>query len=136
MQIGSFGTPQRVTQTVALHPTAASSEADASKAAREFEGILLSSLLSQLQESFKIPGADEEAGDQETMRSMGLQALGVAWAESGGIGFARIIAGQLNRETTREDDARLKSAIDPADSAIRAIGSGVQVDPSFSIKGF
>lgn len=135
MQIGSLDASQDARQTVPSE-SAPHSNKDAAKAAREFEGILLSNLLSQLQESFKVPGADEEGSDQDTMSSMGLQALGVAWAKSGGIGFARILSSQLNRQQTGEDDGRLKSAVDSADTAIRTIGSAVQVDHSFSIKGF
>jgi Rod binding domain-containing protein len=82
----------------------------AEKAAREFEGVLLSSLLSQLQESMKVPGAEEEDSANGSMRDMALQALGATWADSGGIGLSRIVLQQLEKTGSTDDQNVLKSA--------------------------
>jgi Rod binding domain-containing protein len=61
------------------------------KAAREFEGILLSTLLEEVQKSSLDPSdAGQEAGS-ETLRSLGTQALAQALADRGGLGIARMI---------------------------------------------
>ena len=61
------------------------------KAAQEFEGILLSSWLEEVQKSSLDPSdAGQDAGS-ETMRSLGTQAVAQAWAQRGGLGIARMI---------------------------------------------
>jgi hypothetical protein len=63
----------------------------AAKAAREFEGVLLSNLLSQLQTTFQVPGTESEDPSGDSIRGIGLQELGEVWAKSGGIGLGRMI---------------------------------------------
>ncbi len=66
------------------------------KAAQEFEGFLLASLLRSLEESLSsVPGQDSEAGHDE-YRFMGTQALASAVAEAGGLGIADLIVRYLH----------------------------------------
>jgi Rod binding domain-containing protein len=61
------------------------------KAAQEFEGVLLSSWLEEVQKSSLDPSdAGQDAGS-ETLRSLGTQAVAQAWAQRGGLGIARMI---------------------------------------------
>jgi Rod binding domain-containing protein len=61
------------------------------KAAQEFEGILLSAWLEEVQKSPLDPSdAGQEAGS-ETLRSLGTQAVAQAWAQRGGLGIGRMI---------------------------------------------
>jgi Rod binding domain-containing protein len=61
------------------------------KAAQEFEGILLSTWLEEVQKSSLDPSdAGQEAGS-ETLRSLGTQAVAQALAQRGGLGIARMI---------------------------------------------
>jgi Rod binding domain-containing protein len=61
------------------------------KAAQEFEGVLLSSWLEEMQKSSLAPsGTGQEAG-AETLRSLGSQAVGLALAQRGGLGIAQMI---------------------------------------------
>ena len=65
------------------------------KAAREFEGLLLSSMLAPLERSFSaVPGSDGEAGAQD-YGFLGVQALADAVANAGGIGIGNLLVGQL-----------------------------------------
>jgi Rod binding domain-containing protein len=74
-----------------------------SKAAREFEGILLRSLLEPLQKSFsKISGESDPAG-QDDYQYMGTEALASALASSGGLGIADMITKQLTRASARTE---------------------------------
>jgi Rod binding domain-containing protein len=62
-----------------------------SKAAQDFEGVLLSSWLEEAQKSSLNPSdADLDSGS-ETIRSLGTQAVAQALAERGGLGIARMI---------------------------------------------
>jgi Rod binding domain-containing protein len=66
-----------------------------SKAALDFEAILLRSLLEPLQKSFsKISGEANTAG-QDEYQYMGTEALASALASSGGLGIASMITKQL-----------------------------------------
>jgi len=61
------------------------------KAAQEFEGVLLSTLLEEFQKSsLDTSGASLGAGS-ETLRSLGTQAVAQALAVRGGLGIARMI---------------------------------------------
>ena len=63
--------------------------------AREFEGMLLASLLQGFEETFSsIPGEDKDESLGQ-YRYMGTQALGAALASSGGIGVAELIQRRL-----------------------------------------
>jgi hypothetical protein len=61
------------------------------KAAQEFEGVLLSTWLEEMQKSsLGSPDAGWEPG-AETLRSLGTQAVALALAQRGGLGIARMI---------------------------------------------
>lgn len=64
------------------------------KAARDFEAILLSSLMDALQKTFS-GGAEDSSPGASDYRLMGTQALASAIAERGGIGIARLILSHL-----------------------------------------
>jgi Rod binding domain-containing protein len=61
------------------------------KAAREFEGILLSSWLEEVQKSSLDPSDPGQEAGSETLRSLGTQAVAQALADRGGFGIARMI---------------------------------------------
>jgi Rod binding domain-containing protein len=61
------------------------------KAAQEFEGILLSSWLEEVQKSSLDPSDAGQVAGSETLRSLGTQAVAHAWAQRGGLGIARMI---------------------------------------------
>ncbi len=83
----------------------------ASKAAREFEGILLSSMLSQLAEAFEVPGAEGQDSASESIRGLGLQQLGQVWSEAGGIGLAGMILRQIKPETEPHGSDGVSSSV-------------------------
>jgi Rod binding domain-containing protein len=62
-----------------------------SKAAQEFEGILLSSWLSEVQKSSLDPSDGGQDAGSETFRSLGNQAVALALAQRGGVGIAQMI---------------------------------------------
>ena len=64
------------------------------KAARDFEAILLTSLMDSLQKTFSGVAEDPTPGAND-YRLMGTQALASAIAERGGIGIARLILSHL-----------------------------------------
>jgi Rod binding domain-containing protein len=64
------------------------------KAARDFEAILLTSLMDSLQKTFSGVAEDPTPGASD-YRLMGTQALASAIAERGGIGIARLILSHL-----------------------------------------
>jgi Rod binding domain-containing protein len=61
------------------------------KAAQEFEGILLSTLLEEFQKSSLDPSDASQGAGSETLRSLGTQAVAQALAARGGLGIARMI---------------------------------------------
>jgi Rod binding domain-containing protein len=61
------------------------------KVAQEFEGVLLSSWLEEVQKSSLDPSDGGHDAGSETLRSLGTQAVAQAWAERGGLGIARMI---------------------------------------------
>jgi Rod binding domain-containing protein len=61
------------------------------KAAQEFEGVLLSSWLEEAQKSSLDPSAAGQDAGSETLRSLGTQAVAQALALRGGLGIARMI---------------------------------------------
>lgn len=80
-------------------------DSKARKASTEFEGVLLSSLLSQLQTSFQLPGIESEDPAGDTMRNIGMQELGKVWANSGGIGLARMVLKQIVPHSSHAKDS-------------------------------
>jgi Rod binding domain-containing protein len=61
------------------------------KAAQEFEGVLLSTLLEEFQKSSLDPSDASQGAGAETLRSLGTQAVAQALAARGGLGIARMI---------------------------------------------
>lgn len=80
--------------------SAAPAEAYANRvihAAREFEAVLLNSLLGSLEHSFSaLPGKKTDS-IADSYHSIGMQALASTLAAKGGIGIANMIAGNLLR---------------------------------------
>ena len=86
-----------------LYATATSSGPQAQKAnagsriqkltrvAQEFEGILLSSWLEEVQKDSLDPSGASLGAGSETLRSLGTQAVAQALAQRGGVGIARMI---------------------------------------------
>jgi Rod binding domain-containing protein len=71
------------------------------KAAQEFEGVLLSSWLEEMQKSsLDSSGSGQEAG-AETLRSLGTQAVAQALAQRGGLGIARMIVHHFRHVESR-----------------------------------
>jgi Rod binding domain-containing protein len=68
------------------------------KAAREFEGLLLSALWKSMGEDIK----DSSEGDSSSSSfiDMGLQAVGSAMAASGGIGIGRMLLKVLEKQSS------------------------------------
>jgi Rod binding domain-containing protein len=65
------------------------------KAAREFESVLLTSLLDALQKSFSFDAQDDTPGTAD-YRLMGTRAMAEAVSGGGGIGIARLILSHLH----------------------------------------
>ena len=61
------------------------------KAAQEFEGVLLSTLLEEFQKSSLDASDASQGAGSETLRSLGTQAVAQALAARGGLGIARMI---------------------------------------------
>ena len=61
------------------------------KVAQEFEGILLSSLLDEIQKGTLDPSQSSLGAGSETLRSLGTQAVAQALAQRGGLGIAKMI---------------------------------------------
>ncbi len=70
------------------------------KAAREFEGLLLSALWKSMGEDIK----DSSEGDSSSSSfiDMGLQAVGSAMASSGGIGIGRMLLKALEKQSSAD----------------------------------
>ena len=65
------------------------------ESARQFEGVLLNSMLSSLEKAFtSLPGATEEIGAGD-YHYLGMQVLSSTLAAEGGIGIADMIARRL-----------------------------------------
>jgi len=79
---------------VAQLPTSHPPVGKAEKAARDFEGILLGSLLDSLQNTFSGTSDEDGAAGSSTYGLMGTQALASAIAARGGIGIAQLILHQ------------------------------------------
>lgn len=72
--------------------TSSAGKLKAEKAARDFEAVLLGSLLESLQKSFAGTSDSDPAGNNYA--AMGTQALASAMSARGGIGIARLILQQ------------------------------------------
>ena len=85
---------------------AASHTAKMVRAARQFEGVLLNSLLGSLQHSFSSLGGKKADSESTNYDYVGMQALASALAARGGIGIAdRIVAGMPQHENPVEPSA-------------------------------
>ena len=86
----------------AVQATAAAAEPPRklTKAAQEFEAILLSNWLEKLQESFA--GQDDGSDPaHSTLASMGTQAIASALAARGGIGIAKLLLQHFAKSTDK-----------------------------------
>jgi len=61
------------------------------KAAQEFEGVLLSTWLEEMQRGSLDSSGTAQGAGAETLRSLGTQAVAQALAQRGGLGIARMI---------------------------------------------
>ena len=80
-------------------PQAVTGDGKIEKSAQEFESMLLSTWLTQAEQSMAtVPGAedDEDAAGRDQMMSLGVQSLANSMAASGGIGIAKMIAKALH----------------------------------------
>jgi len=66
------------------------------KVAQEFEGILLSSWLEEVQKGSLDSSEASLGAGSETLRSLGTQAVAQALAQRGGVGIARMIVGHFS----------------------------------------
>jgi Rod binding domain-containing protein len=60
------------------------------KSTQEFEAMLVSSWWQEMQNSFRDPDEEQEAGS-DTLQQIGFQSMATAMAASGGIGLARMV---------------------------------------------
>jgi Rod binding domain-containing protein len=74
-----------------------------SKAARDFETILLRSLLEPMQKSFSKICSDGDQAGQGDYQYMGSEALASALAASGGLGISQLITQQLTRAQQKNE---------------------------------
>jgi Rod binding domain-containing protein len=80
---------------LATLPIAATDLSRGAKAAREFEGSLIASLLQSLEETFAaVPGKTDLPGADD-YNYLGTQALASAIADHGGFGIAKMILAHL-----------------------------------------
>jgi Rod binding domain-containing protein len=77
------------------------------KAARQFEALLLESLLGPMERTFSaLPGGANQAGS-DTYNSLGVQALSAGLAASGGLGIASMIVRNLMKNHGIAVDSRV-----------------------------
>lgn len=71
------------------------------RSAKEFESLLLANWLQHAYQSFgTVPGGDGESdldSGHDQIQALAMQSLGEAIGAAGGIGIARLIAGQLHK---------------------------------------
>jgi Rod binding domain-containing protein len=99
-------------------PQAVTGDGKIEKSAQEFESMLLSTWLTQAEQSMAtVPGAedDEDAAGRDQMMSLGVQSLANSMAASGGIGIAKMIAKALH--------ATADKAVAPANGMAAANGA-------------
>lgn len=71
------------------------------KAAREFEGLLMSALWKSMGEDMKGPVDSDTIN--ESFTDMGIQAVSTAMAASGGIGIGRMLLKTLEKQQSMEE---------------------------------
>ena len=79
------------------------------KAAQEFEGVLLSSWLEEVQKSSLDSSDTGQGAGAETIRSLGTQAVALALAQRGGLGIAQMIVHHFSPKLRSES----RSGSDP-----------------------
>ncbi|MGO8793110.1 MAG: hypothetical protein ACLQVL_37840 [Terriglobia bacterium] len=67
------------------------------KAAREFEGILISQLWGEFQTSLSSLSGDAPLAGSDTLNSLAIQTLSAALANRGGLGIGEMLVHQLER---------------------------------------
>ncbi len=72
-------------------PDAGSRMQKLTKVAKQFEGILLSTLLQEIQKGTLDPSDAGLGAGSDTLRSLGTEAVAEAIAQKGGLGIARMI---------------------------------------------
>jgi Rod binding domain-containing protein len=87
----------RMGSTASESPVDAAREAKLSKAAEEFESMMLNELLKPLHFGAGVDEGQEESADgaADTMRGLGTDALGKALAAQGGFGIARKVVKEV-----------------------------------------
>ena len=112
-------------------PQAVTGDGKIEKSAQEFESMLLSTWLTQAEQSMAtVPGAedDEDAAGRDQMMSLGVQSLANSMAASGGIGIAKMIAKALH--------ATADKAAAPANGTVAANGAAGSTNmPAASAEG-
>lgn len=79
------------------------------KAAREFEAVLLNTLLGPLEHTFSsLPGKDTDV-ESDNYQSLGMQTLASSLAAKGGLGIADVIVKSLSRRADAGTPANEKS---------------------------
>lgn len=99
--------------TVLTAPAPAGPPADyvrkVTKAAREFEAVLLNALLGPLEHTFSsLPGKENEV-ESDNYHSLGMQTLATSLAAKGGLGIADLIIKSLLRQAEGGAAAHEKS---------------------------
>jgi Rod binding domain-containing protein len=93
----------------ALSPPSTDHSRKIAKASREFEAVLLNSLLGPLEKTFSsLPGKEADA-TSDNYHSLGMQVLASNLAERGGIGIAKMIFKSLSKRDNPEAAAHEKS---------------------------
>jgi len=79
------------------------------RSAKEFESLLLANWLQHAYQSFgTVPGGDGEFdldSGHDQFQTLAMQSLGEAIGAAGGIGIARLIAGQLHKAQAAQAEA-------------------------------
>ena len=85
---------------IAASSTSAERTHKIEKAAREFESVLLNTVLGPLERTFSsLPGKDNDV-ESDNYQSMGMQALSSALTAKGGLGIANLIAAMAPSRST------------------------------------
>jgi len=98
---------ERLAPLQASSQSAAAAPAKAEKAAADFEGILLHSLLEKLQSTFA--GIREDDASGGNYAALGTQALASAIAARGGLGIARMLLQQWQTKVPELRDTKVLS---------------------------
>ena len=93
--------PLRASSGPATHPAGEPSPGSRlqklTTVAQQFEGVLLTSLLQEVQKGMLDPSETGLGAGSETLRSLGTEAVAQALAQQGGLGIARMIINHYHR---------------------------------------